>query len=75
MNKLPFLPLNRKMEFSIDLVLGMTPISKNLYQMVLVKLKKLMDQLQVFLNKGFICPSVLPWGAPVLFLKEKDGHL
>jgi hypothetical protein len=32
-------------------------------------------QLEVFLNKGYICPSALPWGAPILFLKKKYGTL
>ena len=31
--------------------------------------------LEEFLNKGYICPSVSPWGASVLFVKKKDGTL
>jgi hypothetical protein len=27
------------------------------------------------LKKGYICPSVSPWGAPILFVKKKDGTL
>ena len=27
------------------------------------------------LDKGFIRPSTSPWGAPVLFVKKKDGRL
>ena len=30
-------------------------------------------QLQELLDKGFIRPSVSPWGAPILFVKKKDG--
>ncbi|KAJ8764422.1 hypothetical protein K2173_006162 [Erythroxylum novogranatense] len=40
-----------------------------------VELRELKAQLQEFLDKGFIRPSVLPWGAPVLFVKKKDGTL
>ena len=32
-------------------------------------------QLQEFLEKGFIRSSVSPWGAPILFVKKKDGTL
>ena len=32
-------------------------------------------QLQEFLEKKYIRPSVSPWGAPVLFVKKKDGTL
>jgi hypothetical protein len=38
-------------------------------------LKELKDQLQELLEKGFIRPSILPWGAPVLFVKKKDGTM
>ena len=41
--------------------------------MALVELAKLKKQLQELLDKGFIRPSVSPWGAPVLFVKKKDG--
>ncbi|KAF5468698.1 hypothetical protein F2P56_012834 [Juglans regia] len=30
-----------------------------------IELKELNDQLQELLEKGFICPSVSPWGAPL----------
>ena len=39
------------------------------------QLKELKTQLQELLDKGFIRPSVSPWGAPVLFVKKKDGTL
>ena len=39
------------------------------------KLKELKVQLQELLDKGFVRPSVSPWGAPVLFMKNKDGTL
>ena len=40
-----------------------------------VELKELKLQLQELLEKGFIRPSVSPWGAPMLFVKKKDGTL
>ena len=39
------------------------------------KIKELKEQLQDLLDKGFIRPSTSPWGAPVLFVKKKDGTL
>ena len=40
-----------------------------------VELKELKLQLQELLEKGFIRPSVSPWGGSVLFVKKKDGTL
>ena len=40
-----------------------------------VELRELKLQLQELLEKGFIRLSVSPWGAPVLFVKKKDGTL
>ena len=39
------------------------------------KLKELKGQLEELLDKGFIRPSASPWGAPVLFVKKKDGSM
>ena len=39
------------------------------------ELKELKEQLKDLLDKGFIRPSVSPWGAPVLFVRKKDGSL
>ncbi|KAK8701427.1 hypothetical protein V6N13_019814 [Hibiscus sabdariffa] len=38
-----------------------------------IELKELKKQLKELQNKGFIRPSTSPWGAPVLFVKKKDG--
>ncbi|KAA0033327.1 pol protein [Cucumis melo var. makuwa] len=43
--------------------------------MASAELKELKVQLQELLDKGFIRPSVSPWGAPVLFVKKKDGSM
>lgn len=61
------------MEFAIELVPSMTLILKAPYRMASFELAKLREQLQVLLDKGFIWPCVSPWGAPVLFVKNKDG--
>jgi hypothetical protein len=50
------------------------PISKAPYRMASSELKELKEQLQELLDKGFICPTMSPWGVPVLFVK-KDGSM
>ena len=45
------------------------------YRMTLAELKELNTQLQDLVDKGFIRPSVSPWGAPVLFVKKKYGTI
>nr|GFD46773.1 putative reverse transcriptase domain, aspartic peptidase domain protein [Tanacetum cinerariifolium] len=66
------IPPVREVEFNIELIPGAEPISKAPYRMALIELKELKDQLQELLERGFIPPSVSPWGAPVLFVKKKD---
>ncbi|KAJ8764497.1 hypothetical protein K2173_006237 [Erythroxylum novogranatense] len=74
-DELPGLPPDREIEFGIDLVPGIAPISIPPYRMAPVELRELKAQLQELLDKGFVRPSVSPWGAPVLFVKKKDGML
>ena len=69
------LPPNHEIEFSINLLPGTAPISKAPYRMAPIELKELKEQLVELLDKGFISPSASPWGAPVLFVKKKDGSL
>ncbi|XP_077248532.1 uncharacterized protein LOC143888109 [Tasmannia lanceolata] len=69
------LPPHREIDFTIDLVPGTEPISKTPYRMAPAELKELKEQLSELLEKGFIRPSSSPWGAPVLFVKKKDGSL
>jgi hypothetical protein len=73
--EIPGLPPKRDIYFSINLIHGATPVSKTPYKMSTPELKKLQMQLEELLEKGYICPSVSPWGAPVLFVKNKDGTL
>ena len=63
------------MEFIIDLILGTEPISIPPYRISPVELREVKAQLEELLSKGFIRPSISPWGAPVLFVKKKDGSL
>nr|GEU47264.1 putative reverse transcriptase domain-containing protein [Tanacetum cinerariifolium] len=67
------LPLTRQVEFQIDLIPGVVPVARAPYQLALFKMKELSDQLKELSKKGFIRPSSSPWGAPVLFVKKKDG--
>ncbi|KAL5569060.1 hypothetical protein UlMin_025635 [Ulmus minor] len=73
--ELPSLPPDREVTFEIKVLPGTTPISKAPYHMAPAELKELQTQLQELLDKGFIRPSHSPWGAPVLFVKKKDGTL
>lgn len=66
-------PPERHGEFRIDLVLGATPLAKLPYRLAPVEMQELSSQLSELLGKGFIRPSYSPWGAPVLFVKKKDG--
>ncbi|GJV87873.1 putative reverse transcriptase domain-containing protein [Tanacetum coccineum] len=67
------LPPPRQVEFKIDLVSGAAPVAREPYRLASSEMKELSKQLKELLEKGFIRPSSLPWGAPVLFVKKKDG--
>ena len=70
---LPGMPPDRDIDFCIDLEPGTRPISIPPYRMANAELRELKAQLQELLGKGFIRPSASPWGAPILFVKKKDG--
>ncbi|GJX98267.1 putative reverse transcriptase domain-containing protein [Tanacetum coccineum] len=70
---LPGLPPVRQVEFQIDLILGAAPVARAPYRLAHSKMQELSNQLQELADRGFIQPSTLPWGAPVLFVKKKDG--
>ena len=72
---LPGMPIDREIDFCIDVIPGAQPVSKIPYRMATVELKELKTQLQELLDKNFIQPSSSPWGAPVLFVKKKDGTM
>jgi hypothetical protein len=74
-DEIPELPPRREIDFSIDLLPGSAPISKASYRMSLPELTELKIQLQELLDKEYFRPSISPRGAPVLFVKKKDGTL
>nr|GEU28824.1 putative reverse transcriptase domain-containing protein [Tanacetum cinerariifolium] len=72
---LPGLPPARLVEFQINLIPGDAPVAQAPYRLAPSKMKELSKQLQELFDKGFIRPSSSPGGAPVLFIKKKDGSL
>jgi hypothetical protein len=71
--ELPGMPLNRDIEFVIELTPGTTPIYKTTYRMATSELAEFKEHIKELLEKGFICSSSSPWGAPVIFAPKKDG--
>nr|GEU39801.1 hypothetical protein [Tanacetum cinerariifolium] len=67
------LPSSREVEFCINLIPGAMPVAKSLYRLAPMEMQELSNQLKNIQEKGFIRPSSSPWGAPVLFMKKKDG--
>nr|GEY91185.1 hypothetical protein [Tanacetum cinerariifolium] len=70
---LPGLLPPRQVELRIELIPSAAPVARTPYRLAPSELKELSDQLKELSEKGFIRPSSSPWGAPVLFLKKKDG--
>ena len=75
LDDLPGLPLDRDVEFVIELKPGTAPVSRRAYWMPPKELAELKTQLQELLDKGFIRPSSSPWGCPAIFVKKKDKTL
>ncbi|GKD28696.1 putative reverse transcriptase domain-containing protein, partial [Tanacetum coccineum] len=72
-DEFPGLPPNRQVVFQIDLIPGAAPVARAPYRLAPSEMKELSEQLKELSDKGFIRPSSSPWGAPVLFVKKKDG--
>jgi hypothetical protein len=72
---LPGMPPERAIEFKIELQPGTAPIAKAPYKMSPVELNELKIQLQGLLDKGYIRPSISPWGCSALFVKKKDKEM
>ncbi|XP_019082522.1 PREDICTED: uncharacterized protein LOC109125385 [Camelina sativa] len=68
-------PPPRNHPFTINLEPEAAPIAKAPYRMAPAELAELKTQLEDLLEKGFIRPSSSPWGAPMLFVKKKDGSM
>jgi hypothetical protein len=71
--ELPGMPPDRDIEFVIELKSVTTPIYKTPYRMATLELAKLKEHIKELLEKGFIHPSLSPWGAPVIFVPKNDG--
>ncbi|GKF07246.1 hypothetical protein Tco_0041470, partial [Tanacetum coccineum] len=69
------LPLVREIEFHIDLIPCASPVVRSPYRLAPSKMLELSNQLKELQEKGFIRPIHSPWGAPVLFVKKKDGSM
>ena len=74
-NDLPGISPEREIDFGIDFLPDTNLISILPYRMAPSKLKELKAQLKDLLDKGFMRTSISQWGAPVLFVKKKDGSL
>ena len=71
----PGLPPKRDIDFTIELILGTTPVSREPYWMSVPKLTKFKMKLQELLDKCYVWPSESPLGEPVLLVKKKDGTM
>ncbi|GKF89760.1 hypothetical protein Tco_0263723, partial [Tanacetum coccineum] len=67
------LPPIHQVEFQINLIPGAAHVSCAPYRLAPSEMQELSNQLQELSDQGFIRPSTLPWGAPVLFVKKKEG--
>jgi hypothetical protein len=73
--ELPGLSLERELEFTIKLKPRIEPYARMPYRMSTLELQELKMKLKELLDLGLIHPSVSPWGAPVIFIRKKDGSL
>ncbi|XP_073273259.1 uncharacterized protein [Primulina huaijiensis] len=77
-DEIPGFPPQREIDFSIELVSETNPISRAPYRLAPAELKELKEQLQDLLEKGYIRPSMSPWGAPrrwMELLKDFDCEI
>ncbi|GJX70383.1 putative reverse transcriptase domain-containing protein [Tanacetum coccineum] len=65
--------IHRTSTLSNGVFLGAAPIARAPYRLAPFEMKELSEQLQELSDKGFIGPISSPWGAPILFVKKKDG--
>jgi len=75
LEEIPRLPPKREIHFEIELEPSARPISKPPYLVAPAELRELNIHLEDLLQKGYIRPSVSPWGAPILVVKNKDETL
>ncbi|GJS74106.1 putative reverse transcriptase domain-containing protein [Tanacetum coccineum] len=72
--ELPRLPLTRQVEFHIELIPEAALVARAPYRLAPAEMKELAKQLKELADKGFIRPISSSWGAPILFVKKKDGY-
>jgi hypothetical protein len=72
-DELPGMPLDRDIEFVIELMPDTVRIYKTTYRMATPELAKLKEYIKEMLEKGFIHPNSSSWGAPVIFVLKKNG--
>jgi len=71
----PGLPPSREVDHKIELLPGAVPPSRPTYRLSATELAELKKQLEELMKAGFIQPSKSPFGAPILFVKKKDGSM
>jgi hypothetical protein len=71
----PGLPPQREVDHRIELYPGTNPPSRPTFRLSAVELEELKKQLEELTKAGFIRPSKSPFGAPILFVKKKDGTM
>jgi hypothetical protein len=71
--ELPGMTPERVIEFVIELKPKIAPIYKTPFRMTTLELAELKEHIKELLEKGFIHPSLSPWGAPMIFVPKKDG--
>ncbi|KAI3780620.1 hypothetical protein L2E82_10605 [Cichorium intybus] len=74
-DELPGLPPDRQVEVTIELIPGAAPVARAPYRLAPSEMVELRKQMEELLDRGFIRPSTSPWGAPILFVKKKDGSM
>ncbi|GJZ88637.1 putative reverse transcriptase domain-containing protein [Tanacetum coccineum] len=67
------LPPVRQVELQINLIPGTALVARAPYRLAPLEMQELSNQLQELSDRGFIQTCTSPWGAPVLFVKKKDG--
>ena len=71
LDDLPKVHPKKEIDFDIDFIQDTRPISNSPYRMKQIELK---EQLKDLLDKALIRPSILIWGAVVLFVRKKDVY-
>jgi hypothetical protein len=74
LEELPVMSPKRKVEFAIELILGIAPISKRAYRVSGPELVELKKQIDEMLEKGYIRPSTSPWAAQCYLWRRRMGR-